>query len=174
MSVDIEKQLLDRVWLSPSFAIQLDESTDIPKALVLLFVQYNWEDATHEDLLMCNELPTWTTADDCFCCLNGTQNGLDWKNCVGICTDGTASMTSKHGGVVRKILDGVPEGTWVHCFLHRSQSLAAKEMSALLNEVMDIAVKTINLVKNRALDSHSQVCVTSWNQTTVSCYIIVK
>uniref|UniRef100_A0A673IJH3 HAT C-terminal dimerisation domain-containing protein n=1 Tax=Sinocyclocheilus rhinocerous TaxID=307959 RepID=A0A673IJH3_9TELE len=155
MSDDIETQLLDRVRASPLFAIQIDESTDISKmALLLAFVRYNWEGATHEDLLMCNELPTRTTGDECFRCLDGyfAQNGLDWKNCVGICTDGAASMTGKHSGVVRKILDRAPEATWVHCFLHR-ESLAAKEMSVPLNEVMDIAVKTINLVKNSALSS---------------------
>ncbi len=113
---------------SPLFAIEIDESTDISKmALLLAFVRYIWEGATHEDLLMCNELPTRMTANECFRCLDGyfTQNGLDWKNCIGICTDSAASMTGKHSGVVRKILDRAPEATWVHCFLHR-ESLAAK------------------------------------------------
>lgn len=133
-------QPLDRVRASPLFAIQINKSTDISKmALLLAFVRYNWEGATHEDLLMCNEHPTRTTADECFCCLDGcfAQNGLDWKNCIGICTDGAASMTSKHSGVVRNILDRAPEATWVHCFLH-CESLTAKEMSVSLNEVMDI------------------------------------
>ncbi|XP_056118464.1 SCAN domain-containing protein 3-like [Rhinichthys klamathensis goyatoka] len=155
MSDDIETQLLDRVRASPLFAIQIDESTDISKmALLLAFVRYNCEGATHEDLLMCNELSTRTTADECFNCLDDyfTKNGLVWKNCVGICTDGAAAMTGKHSGVVRNFLDRAPEATWVHCFLHR-ESLAAKEMSVPLNEVMDIAVKTINLVKNSALSS---------------------
>lgn len=140
MSNDIETQLLDRVRASPLFAIQIDESTDILKmALLLAFVRYNWEGATNEHLLICNKLPTCTTADEFFCCLDChfAQNGLDWKNCLGICTDGAASMTGKHSGVVRSILDRAPEGTWVHCFLH-CEGLASKEMSVPFNEVMNI------------------------------------
>lgn len=61
-------------------------------------------------------------------------------------------MTGRHHGVVRQILDHAPEAKWTHCFLHR-ESLAAKKMSPELHEVMDVSVKTINFIKNNAVNS---------------------
>ena len=33
------------------------------------------------------------------------SKGLEWNKCVGICTDGAASMTESKNGVVRKMKD---------------------------------------------------------------------
>ncbi|KAM3862185.1 SCAN domain-containing protein 3-like [Diretmus argenteus] len=112
-------------------------------------------------MLFCGELPTRTTAQECFRCLDEyfTQNGLEWKNCVGVCSDGAASMTGRHSGVIRQILDRAPEAKWTHCFLHR-ESLASKRMSPEFHEVMDVVVKTVNFIKKNAVNSRcfSQLC----------------
>lgn len=61
-------------------------------------------------------------------------------------------MTGRHHGVIRQTLDCAQEAKWTHCFLHR-ESLAAKKMSPDLHQVMDVSVKTINFIKNNAVNS---------------------
>lgn len=68
---------------------------------------------------------------------------IPWQNCVGVCSDGAASVTGRHQGIIRQMLDRAPEAEWTYCFLH-CKSLAAKKMSPELHEVMDISVKTMN------------------------------
>jgi len=52
MSDDIECQLLERIKSSPSYSIQLDESTDFTNvALLLVFVRYCADGKAHDDLL---------------------------------------------------------------------------------------------------------------------------
>ena len=66
MASDIQNQVLERMKGSPFFSIQLDESTDVSKAaLVLFFVRYHWSGILQEDMLFCGELPTRTTAQEC-------------------------------------------------------------------------------------------------------------
>ncbi|XP_061589540.1 SCAN domain-containing protein 3-like [Cololabis saira] len=155
MASDIQQQLIERVKSSPFFSLQLDESTDVTNAaLLLVFVRYRWDSSLHEDILFCRELPTRTTAQECFRCMDNffSENGMDWQNCVRVCSDGAASMTGKHHAVIRQILDRAQEAKWTHCFLHR-ESLAAKKMSPEFHEVMDVSVKTINFIKNNAVNS---------------------
>uniref|UniRef100_A0A8C1ZCR9 HAT C-terminal dimerisation domain-containing protein n=1 Tax=Cyprinus carpio TaxID=7962 RepID=A0A8C1ZCR9_CYPCA len=108
MATDIQHQLLERIKSRPYFSLQLDESTDVTNAaLLLVFVRYRWDSSLHKDILFCGELPTQTTAQECFRCMDNyfKENGLDWQNCVGVCNDGGASMTGRHHGFVRQILD---------------------------------------------------------------------
>uniref|UniRef100_A0A3Q3KTM0 HAT C-terminal dimerisation domain-containing protein n=1 Tax=Mastacembelus armatus TaxID=205130 RepID=A0A3Q3KTM0_9TELE len=108
----------------------------------------------HTKFLKLKNEPTRATAEECFRCMDNyfTENGLDWQNCVGVCSDGAASMTGRQRGVIRQILDRAPEAKWTHCFLHR-ESLTAKKMSPEFHEVMDVTVKTINFIKNNAVNS---------------------
>ena len=48
-----------------------------------------------EDTLSVSELPTHTTSSEIFEVLNGLieDRGLEWKNCVGVCTDSAACLT---------------------------------------------------------------------------------
>uniref|UniRef100_A0A3P9M9N8 HAT C-terminal dimerisation domain-containing protein n=1 Tax=Oryzias latipes TaxID=8090 RepID=A0A3P9M9N8_ORYLA len=140
MASDIEQQLLGRIRKSPFFSLQLDESTDITNAaLLLVFVRYRWDSSLQEDILFCGELPTRATAEECFRCMDNyfTENGLDWQNCVGVCSDGAASMTGRHRGVIKQILDLAPEAKWTHCFLHRENLAAKKICFAQLCEGME-------------------------------------
>ena len=154
MSDDIECQMLEKIKAS-YYSIQLDESTDISNAaLLLVFVRYCADGKIHDDLLFCKELPTRTIASEVMRCLDShfTNKGIDWKKCVGVCTDGAASMTGIHNGVVKQILHKAVNAKWTHCFLHR-QNLASRQMSPELHEVLSIAVKTVNYIKKNALHS---------------------
>jgi hypothetical protein len=47
------------------------------------------------------------------------EHGLDWKCCVGICTDGAAVMTAVYSGVVARIKEVAPYCKATHCIIHR-------------------------------------------------------
>ena len=155
MSDDIECQLLERMKFSPYYSIQLDKSTDLTNiALLLVFVRYCADGNVHEDLLLCKELPTRTTADEVIRCLDThfANKAIDWKNCVDVCTDGAASMTGIHRGVVKQIQQRAGQAKWTHCFLHR-ENLATRQMSPELHVIMSVAIKTVNYIKKNALHS---------------------
>ena len=114
---------MEVIKVSPYFAIQLVEWTDVSSAaLLLVFVRYRRDSNLHEDLLFCKELPMRTTADNVMRCLDDyfTEKGLDWKYCTGVYTDGAGSMKGIHHGVVKQIQERAPD-----CFLHR-ESLATQ------------------------------------------------
>ena len=156
MSVDVKEQLVDTLKMSKKFALQLDESTDVADcAILLVFVRFiNYVDTIlQEEFLFSKELPTRTTAEEIFKCLDTfiTGNGLEWINCVGITTDGAAAMTGKHSGVTQRIKNVAPNAISYHCFIHR-EALAAKELGEELHDVMMNAVKIVNHIKSSALN----------------------
>ncbi|XP_003376527.1 hAT family dimerization domain protein [Trichinella spiralis] len=67
---------------------------------------------------------------------------LDWKNCVGICTDGAREMCGKNSGVVTRVLKQSPNASWTHCSTHR-EALVSKTISDDLKNVLNTAVKTL-------------------------------
>ena len=77
---------------------------------------------------------------------------MDWDRCVGICTDGGRSMTGKHTGLIAHIKRVCPSISWLHCSIHR-EALAAKNMPADLLAVLNDAVKLVNFIKARPLNS---------------------
>lgn len=83
------------------FALQLDESTDITnRSQLMVYVQNCWESEMLEDFLFCHPMPTRTTGEDVFkVMVSFLQSGSLWSQCIGICTDGAASMTGIHSGV---------------------------------------------------------------------------
>ena len=88
------------------FAIQLDESTDIvSQAQLLVYVRYCWGGEMIEDFMFSHQMQGRTTGLDVFneLCDFFSQMELSWERCVGICTDGAASMTGKHSGTVARI-----------------------------------------------------------------------
>ena len=137
----------------PIFAMQL----------YYVFVRYCADGNIHDDLLFCKEVLTRTTADEIIRCLDNhfTFKDIDWKNCVNVSTDGAASMTGIHRGVVKQILERAREAKWTHFFLHR-QNLATRQMSPDLHDVLSGAVKTVNFIKKNAL--HSQCFAAQFNR----------
>uniref|UniRef100_A0A3B3SPD4 HAT C-terminal dimerisation domain-containing protein n=1 Tax=Paramormyrops kingsleyae TaxID=1676925 RepID=A0A3B3SPD4_9TELE len=128
----------------------MDESTDIPNAsLLLAFVRYLWGACSHEDLLFCVELPT------------RTGNGPEWKNCVGICSDGCRPHqwredTQFYIATLTFILSKFSTGHQMrngHAVFCIAESLASKKMSPQLREVMNVAVKTVNYIEKSAVNA---------------------
>lgn len=80
--------------------------------------------------MFCKSLETITTAEHIFQLLNAfiQEHGLDWKRCVGVCTDGARAMTGRNSGVAARIREVAPEMRWTHCSIHR-EALAVKRMT---------------------------------------------
>uniref|UniRef100_A0A3B1IGP9 Uncharacterized protein n=1 Tax=Astyanax mexicanus TaxID=7994 RepID=A0A3B1IGP9_ASTMX len=155
MAHDVTQQLIKRVRESRFYAIQLDESTDIANLSNLLaFVRYEHNREIFEDILFCKPLPTKTTAEAIFDVLNAliVSNGIEWSKCVGVSTDGARAMMGQRSGVIASVKAVAPLATSVHCSLHR-EALAAKRMSRDLKIVLDEAVKIVNFIKSRPLQS---------------------
>jgi len=157
LSSDVEDQLIQCVKESKWFAIQLDESTDITNKAILLcyirYIDYNMTDVK-EEFMCCFELPSVTTSSEIFNAIDKyIRNIFEWKNCIGLCTDGAANMTGRHSGVAKRIKDVSDQGMiFVHCIIHR-EHLATKRMSVQLNEVFLKVIKIVNFIKSNALNS---------------------
>ncbi len=104
--------------------------------------------------MFCQSLETRTTAEHIFQVLDAfiQENSLDWKKCVGVCTDGARAMTGRHSGVAARIREVAPEMRWTHCSIHR-EALAVKKMPDNLKSVLDSAVKTVNFIKARPMNA---------------------
>ena len=104
---------------------------------LLACVCYEWGNEIHKDFLFCKELRTTTTAKDVFEALDDfmKSNGINWTNCIGVCTDRAAAMVGKQQIVVckqRQTMNSclptvAPRVISTHCYLHRD-ALAAKDM----------------------------------------------
>jgi len=152
MAEDTEKQFIEKIKKSKLFALQLDQSTDIQNNSILLtYVRYIDRDESDmkEDIFSVPELPTHTTSSEVFKVLNGfiEERSLEWKNCVGVCTDGAACPTGRNSGFVTKIKDIAGNNLLsTHCYIHR-QNLAFKKLAHELNEFLSQSVKITNYIK---------------------------
>ena len=156
ITMDIEQQVIEEVKISPYFAIQLDESTDVSNyANLLCFVRYKGKTDFQEELLCYINLPGRTTGSEIFRLLNTyfSEKDINWANCVGVCSDGAASMTGYRSGVVPKIKEVAhKEMLFTHCIIHR-EHLASKKLSPDLKNVLTNAVKIFNAIRSRSLNS---------------------
>ena len=156
IAMDIEQQVIEEVKKSPYFAIQLDESTDVSNCAILLcFVRYKEKTDFKEELLCYIDLPGLTTGSEIFRLLNTyfSEKDINWANCVGVCTDGAASITGYRSGVVAKIKEVAhKEMLFTHCIIHR-EHLASKKLSPDLKNVLTNAVKIVNATRSRPLNS---------------------
>ena len=75
---------------------------------------------------------------------------MNWKNCVGICTDGALAMTGCLKGFVSIAQKQNPNIIHTHCFIHR-EALVAKTLGTELKSVLDMVVKIVNYIKMRPL-----------------------
>lgn len=102
---DIVEQVVDKLKCAGSFAIQLDESMDVNRESQLAtFVRFK-DDTTGditEHILFCKPIPGKTTGEDVLNMIDSffTEYSMDWKCCSHVCTDGAASMTGQHHGLV--------------------------------------------------------------------------
>jgi len=155
---DIEYQLVEKINKSLFYAIQLDESTDISNSTILL-IYVRYIDDTFNDIkeeFLCTlKLKTFTTADEIFKTMNSymISKNINWASCIGICTDGAASMTGIHSGVVSRVKE-VAHAHLIstHCFIHREQ-LAVKDMGENFNDILNQCTTIINFIRARAINS---------------------
>ena len=107
-----------------------------------------------EDFLFCKPLEGRTTSIEIFKVLNDfiEQNGISWEKCVGVCSDGARAMKGRPSGVVTRIQSVAPNAVFTHCSIHR-KALAARTLQSSFKDVLDNAIKVVNLIKARALNS---------------------
>ncbi|XP_065279750.1 zinc finger BED domain-containing protein 5-like [Emys orbicularis] len=162
MAENVKQQLLSRVQKSRYYALQGDESTDfVNLSNLLFFVRYELNNEVHDDILLCQPMPTHITGEAIFKVIVDfiKNSDLDWSRCVGISTDGARAMIGLKKGVVACIQAVAPEAKSTHCCIHR-EALATQNMQADLKQVQDEAVKIINFVKGHPLNARlfSQLC----------------
>lgn len=154
MADDVKNQLISylrKCW----FALQMDESTDVAGlAILLVFVRYQFDEDIREDLLLCEALESNTNGEQIFLAVDTffTNHTLSWENCIDVCTDGAKSMVGIIAGAVTRIKRVAKNCSSSHCILHR-HALATKKMPETLKCVLDDAVKIINYIKSRPLQS---------------------
>lgn len=149
MADDVKNTLIEHLKSSHYYSLQLDETTDVADlANLLVYVRYEYDGAAQEDFLFCQSLQTRTTAEHILELLNAfvQDNGLGWKKCVGVCTDGARAMTGRHSGLAARIHAVAPEMRLIHCSIH-CDALVVKKLPEELKSVLDSAVKTVNFIK---------------------------
>ncbi|KAG9493567.1 hypothetical protein GDO78_001455 [Eleutherodactylus coqui] len=126
-----------------------DLSNNVNKTII---AHYEFLGSFHEDILFCKPLPSSTSSSEIVSLLDAffIENLIPWDNCIDVCTDGTKIMVGHVAGVVTRIKKVSKKCTSSHCVLHR-HFLATKKMPALLQQILDNAVKIINFVKARPL-----------------------
>lgn len=155
MAQDIKCQLIDRVKKSGRYSLQLDESTDVSStAQLLVFVRYIFEGKLNEEMLFCTQLEGSCTGEDIFNKLDSKLKdaGLSWGECISVCTDGAGAMLGKKKGLKARVLQVAPHLNFTHCIIHR-EALACKTLNAEFKHVLDTAVKIVNYIKSRPLNT---------------------
>ncbi|GFW10674.1 zinc finger MYM-type protein 6 [Trichonephila clavipes] len=154
ISEDVEQQLFGKLR-DKLFSIQLDEATYSNKdAHFIAYVRF-WDGMSAvEELLFCKPINLKATAIALFDILNNfiNEENIEWKNCVGICTDGARTMSGRFKSIQALVKQKSPLCIWTHCMIHR-ESLASKEISPGLNIVLMTVVTVVNYIKMRPLKS---------------------
>jgi hypothetical protein len=119
----------------------------------MCYVRYGHDNNIHDDILFCKNLPT-RTGEQIFHTLDSyiRDKGIEWRKCVGFCTDGARALTGRHSGVVSKVKKVALDVNWVHCSIHR-EALASKGMPPKFKTVLERAAKPVNFIKARPLNN---------------------
>lgn len=151
---DVQHQLFEK-FRDKLFSIQLDEATDSNKdAHLIAYVRFCDGTSAVEEVLFCKPIELSATALALFDILNDFINeaNIEWKNCVGVCTDGARTMSGRFLSVQALVKQKSPQCIWTHCMIHR-EALASKELSPDLNFVLMTIVTVVNYIKMRPLKS---------------------
>ena len=103
MSDNIKSKVLSKIYSSPVFALQLDESTDISNlSQLLVYVRYVADERINEEFLFCQPLEITSEAVDVFQMLIDffDKTELSWSKLVGVCTDGAPAMIGANSGLI--------------------------------------------------------------------------
>ena len=155
MAQDIREQVTEKIRMSPMFAIQCDESTDVAHlSQLMVYARYISGNAVEEELLFCRPLETTTTADDVLRVVSQffDQNNLSCEKVVGVCTDGAPAMLGSRSGFITKVKQKNPLIVGTHCVIHR-EALAAKTLPPAIQNILTAVIKVVNYIKNSALNT---------------------
>jgi len=133
LAKDIECQVLKKVHVSPFFAIQCDETTDVAQlSQLLVYVRFVGPSLIEEEILFCRPLETTAKAENVFQVVTTffDNNGIKWEKLVGVCTDGAPAMIGSRRGFISRIKQKSPNAIGSHCVIHR-EALAARTLSLL-------------------------------------------
>ena len=137
------------------FSLQIDETTDITKkAQLLSVVRFVVGDSIREEYLFCEELPEQTTGQEIFRVTHEffTANGIDWNNCLNVCTDGASAMVGGGRGFVALVKRQNRAIEITHCCIHR-EALMIKVLPTELSETMNDCIRVVNFIKAKASNS---------------------
>jgi hypothetical protein len=155
---DIIKQITEKNIQKKQFALQLDETIDIfSSAQLMVFVRYiddEYEKGICEQIYCCKEFDIKTKGEEIFNLLNEQIliHGLSWEWCTSVCTDGAAAVVGRQNGLIARLKTINSSIKCTHCIIHR-EALASEQLNEDLNSVLMIAVKTVNLIQSRPLNS---------------------
>ncbi|CAM4553809.1 unnamed protein product [Caretta caretta] len=156
MAEYIVSQLVEKLKMAKSFALQLDESKDISGEVQLIaYIRYPETTDINEHILFCECIKGYSTREDILKPVDFffPEHYLNWNSCKFICTDWAAAMTRRVNELVARIRKENPSLQWVHCIILR-EAFASKKMSSELHEILNESVKTGNFIKSRPLNAH--------------------
>ena len=163
LSLNIKNQVVARMKKTGKWSYQLDESTDTGKnAQLMVYVRYEGDMDLEEEFLFCTPLITTATGADIFNVVDNfrQKEGINWENCVSLCTDGAPAMLGARRGFTARVRQINPSVQVIHCLLHR-ENLAAQHLSLNLSAVMKEVVGVVNFIKASDVNSRlfEQLCV---------------
>ncbi|XP_025424433.1 zinc finger BED domain-containing protein 5-like [Sipha flava] len=144
LALDIKNQLIHKLKHSVFFAIQCDESTDVANCCQLLVYCRFINEQPIAELLFSQALNSTSKGSDVLSTIDifFDQNGLSWKNVVGVCTDGAPAMLGSRSGFVSLAKNKNPSIIGSYCVIHR-QALAAKTLPSELKNVLEVCIKVV-------------------------------
>ena len=133
ISADIKEQLIQKILKVSSFAMQLDESTDITsEAQLMVFCRFPGIQTNRivELYLFCQPVGVRATAKTIFHKLNEffKKERPDWSKCNSVTTEGASAMQGSKKGVVKRIKQLSAESVGIHCILHH-EALVTKKLN---------------------------------------------
>ena len=115
--------MIDRIKVSASFSIQLNESTGVVRNIsqLMVFVKYIHDGKILDDFLFCRGLTSRTTAHDVLNVVSDffTTEGLTWENVVRICIDAAPAMLGSRSGFWKLAKKHNPNVVGIHRMIHR-------------------------------------------------------
>lgn len=153
MAADVESKLTHMLKKS-KFALQIDESTVIDNnAILLAYVRFiNEQKESTEEMLFARSLTTDAKGSSIFNVLKEyfEEKDIPLSNVSACATDGAPAMSGRHAGFLAHLKKEVPGVITIHCVIHR-QHLAAKKLSGILHETLQLVINGVNKIKASAL-----------------------
>uniref|UniRef100_K7FHT4 DUF4371 domain-containing protein n=1 Tax=Pelodiscus sinensis TaxID=13735 RepID=K7FHT4_PELSI len=150
---DIIKQITEKIIQKKQFTLQLDESTGIFNcAQLMVFVRYinnENEKGINDQIASGKEFDTKTMGEEIFNLLNEQilKHGLSWERCISV----YGAVVGQQNSLIARLKTMNSSIKWTR-IIH-IEILASKQLNEDLNAVLEIAEKTVNLIKSRALNS---------------------